>query len=78
VARFHTPWEAHLASSRLEASGIRACVLEERLPPIDLWTGQPRALNRVAVQESDAARAAEILADPQALLDDDESTESDS
>lgn len=72
VARFHTPWEAHLARTRLEASGVRACVLEERLPPVDLWTGQPRALNRVAVRQGDAARAAEILADPQAGLADDE------
>jgi hypothetical protein len=72
VARFFTPWEAHLACTRLEASGIRACVLEERLPPIDLWTGQPRALNRVAVLNADAAHAAEILADPTAPFDDGE------
>lgn len=72
VARFFTPWEAHLACTRLEASGIRACVLEERLPPIDLWTGEPRALNRVAVLSADAESAAEILADATAALDEGE------
>lgn len=77
VARFFTPWEAHLACTRLEASGIRACVLEERLPPIDLWTGRPRALNRVAVQSTDAAIATEILADPTAPFDDGEEVHAD-
>lgn len=62
VARFFTPWEAHLARTRLESEGIRACVLEERLPPIDLWTGRPQALNRVAVRSRDAREAEALLA----------------
>lgn len=66
VARFFTPWEAHLARTRLEAEGIEACVLEERLPPIDLLTGRPRALNRVAVRGRDARDAEAVLAlDPE-------------
>lgn len=62
VARFCTPWEAHLARTLLESHGIAACVMEERFPPLDLLTGQPLALNRLAVHPDDADRAAEVLA----------------
>jgi hypothetical protein len=61
VARFTTPWEAHLARTRLEAEGIEACVFEERLPPVNLLTGEVLALNRLAVHEADAERALEVL-----------------
>jgi hypothetical protein len=61
VARFATPWEAHLARTRLEFEGIEACVFEERLPPVSLLTGEPLALNRLEVFETDSGRAAEIL-----------------
>jgi len=63
IARFDTPWEAHLARTLLESQGIDACVLEERLPPINLLTGEPLALNRVEVHAADAGRAAELLAE---------------
>lgn len=63
VARFGTPWEAHLARTLLESNGIAACVMEERFPPLDLLSGQPLALNRLEVHPDDAARAAEILAE---------------
>lgn len=63
VARFRTPWEAHLARSFLESHGIMACVMEERFPPLDLLTGQLLALNRLAVHPDDAARALEVLAE---------------
>jgi len=62
VARFPTPWAAHLARTLLESHGIEACVMEERFPPLDLLTGQPLALNRVAVHHEDAGRALELLA----------------
>jgi hypothetical protein len=62
VARFGTPWEAHLARTLLESHGIDACVMEERFPPIDLLSGQPLALNRLAVHPDDADRALEALA----------------
>jgi hypothetical protein len=62
VARFHTPWEAHLARSFLESEGLRCCVLEERLPAVHLLSAQPVAYNRLEVRRADAARAAEILA----------------
>jgi hypothetical protein len=62
VARFGTPWEAHLARTLLESHGIDACVMEERFPPLDLLSGQPLALNRLAVHPDDADRAAEVLA----------------
>lgn len=62
VARFRTPWEAHLARTLLESQGIEACVMEERFPPLDLLTGQPLALNRLAVHPDDADRALEALA----------------
>jgi Putative prokaryotic signal transducing protein len=62
VARFGTPWEAHLARTLLESHGIDACVMEERFPPIDLLSGQPLALNRLAVHPADADRALEALA----------------
>jgi ribosomal protein L37AE/L43A len=62
VARFGTPWEAHLARTLLESQGIDACVMEERLPPLNLLTGEPLALNRVEVHPADAGRAAELLA----------------
>jgi len=61
VARFTAPWEAHLARTRLEADGIAACVLEERLPFANLVSGQLAALSRVAVHPEDARRAREIL-----------------
>jgi hypothetical protein len=61
VARFPTPWEAHLARTRLESEGIDACVMEERLPLVDLFSGELRALSRVAVHAEDAEQAAEIL-----------------
>jgi len=61
VARFTAPWEAHLARTRLEADGIAACVLEERLPLANLVSGQLAALSRVAVHPEDARRAREIL-----------------
>lgn len=61
VARFVTPWEAHLARTFLESHGLEAVVFEERLPPIDLLTGRPLALNRLEVHEEDADRALEIL-----------------
>jgi Putative prokaryotic signal transducing protein len=63
VGRFHTPWEAHLARTRLEAEGLDACVLEERLPVVSLFSGELAALNRLAVRADDAARAREILAE---------------
>jgi Putative prokaryotic signal transducing protein len=62
VARFHTPWEAHLARSFLESEGLRCCVLEERLPAVHLLSAEPVAYNRLEVRRADAARAAEILA----------------
>jgi hypothetical protein len=61
VARFTAPWEAHLARTRLEADGITACVLEERLPFANLVSGQLAALSRVAVHPGDARRARAIL-----------------
>lgn len=66
VARFVTPWEAHLARTLLESHGIEACVMEERFPPLDLLTGQPLALNRLAVHPDDSGRALEVLADVEA------------
>jgi len=62
VARFHTPWEAHLARTFLESEGLRCCVLEERLPAVHLLSAEPVAYNRLEVRQADAARAAEILA----------------
>lgn len=62
VARFRTAWEAHLARTLLESHGIEVCLMEERFPPLDLLTGQPLALNRLAVHPEDAGRAAEVLA----------------
>jgi ribosomal protein L37AE/L43A len=61
VARFPTPWEAHLARTLLESHEIDACVMEERFPPLDLLSGQPLALNRLAVHPEDADRALELL-----------------
>ena len=63
VARFTTPWEAHLARTLLESEGIEACVMEERLPPVNLLTGEVPALNRLEVHEEDAARALDVLAE---------------
>jgi len=61
VARFTAPWEAHLARTRLEAEGIAACVLEERLPLANLLSGELAALSRVAVHAEDAPRARAVL-----------------
>jgi hypothetical protein len=61
VARFRTPWEAHLARTLLESEEIESCVVEDRFPPIDLLTGMPLALNRLEVHPEDAARALELL-----------------
>ena len=61
VARFTTPWEAHLARTLLESEGIEACVMEERLPPVNLLTGEVRAMNRLEVHEEDAPRALDLL-----------------
>lgn len=72
VARFTTPWEAHLARTLLESEGIEACVFEERLPPVNLLTGEVAAMNRLAVHETDAGRAMEILAGIAPLQDLDE------
>jgi hypothetical protein len=63
VGRFFTPWEAHLARTRLEHEGIEACVHEERLPMINLLSGELTALNRLEVIAEDALRALEILAE---------------
>jgi hypothetical protein len=62
IARFHSPWEAHVAGSLLESEGVRCCVLEERLPAVNLLSAEPTAFNRLEVHQADAARAAEILA----------------
>jgi predicted RNA-binding Zn-ribbon protein involved in translation (DUF1610 family) len=62
VARFHTPWEAHLARTYLESAGLRCCVFEERLPAVHLLSAQPVAYNRLEVRSRDAARATAILA----------------
>jgi putative signal transducing protein len=62
VGRFTTPWEAHLARTRLEFEGIDACVHEERLPMVNLISGQLLALNRLEVTPADAPRALAILA----------------
>lgn len=62
VARFHTPWEAHLARTLLESEGMRACVVEERLPSVSLLSAMPLAANRLEVCQVDAVRAAAILA----------------
>ena len=61
VARFTTPWEAHLARTLLESEGIDACVTEERLPPVNLLTGEVPALNRLEVHEENAERALDLL-----------------
>lgn len=61
VARFTTTWEAHLAKIRLASEGIEACVMEERLPPVSLLSGEPLALNRLEVYEDDAEQALAIL-----------------
>lgn len=61
VARFTTPWEAHLAKIRLASEGIEACMMEERLPPVSLLSGEPLALNRLEVYEDDAEQALAIL-----------------
>jgi hypothetical protein len=71
VARFVTSWEAQLAKSLLESEGLEACIVEERLPPVSLLSGEPLALNRVEVREDDAARALELLAEIE-MLDDGE------
>jgi hypothetical protein len=63
VGRFITPWEAHLARTRLEYEGIDACVHEERLPMINLLSGELTALNRLEVMAEDAPRARAILAE---------------
>ncbi len=63
VGRFFTPWEAHLARTRLETEGIEACVHEERLPMINLLSGELTALNRLEVIAEDAPRALQILAE---------------
>jgi Putative prokaryotic signal transducing protein len=62
VARFHNPWEAHLARTLLESQGIDSCVLEERIPPLNLLTGEALPLSRLEVHAADADRAAELLA----------------
>ena len=62
IARFHTPWEAHLARTLLESYGIESCVLEDRLPSLNLFTGESPALNRLEVHPADADLAAELLA----------------
>ena len=67
VARFVTPWEAQLAKSLLESEGLEACVVEERLPPVSLLSGEPLALNRVEVREDDAPRALELRAEIEIL-----------
>jgi putative signal transducing protein len=72
VARFVTPWEAQLAKSLLESDGLEACIVEERLPPVSLLSGEPLALNRVEVREDDATRALAILAELETLDDDEE------
>jgi len=66
VGRFTTPWEAHLARTLLESEGIDACVLEERLPPVNLLTGEVLAFNRLEVNEEDAPRALSLLAEIEA------------
>jgi hypothetical protein len=67
IARFATPWEAHLARTRLEFEGIGACVHEERLPMVNLLSGDLMALNRLEVIAEDVPRAREILAAGEAL-----------
>src|SRR5258708_21448755 len=62
VARFSTPWEAHLARTLLESEGLRCCVLEERMPAVHLLSAAPAAFNRLEVHQTDAQRAGEILA----------------
>jgi Putative prokaryotic signal transducing protein len=61
VARFYSPWEAHLARTLLESEGIDACVHEERLPGASLLTGAPTALSRVEVYPRDVERALAVL-----------------
>lgn len=62
VARFGTPWEAHLARTLLESEGVRCCVLEERMPAVHMLSAAPAAFNRLEVHQADAQRAGEILA----------------
>jgi hypothetical protein len=69
IARFSTPWEAHLARTRLECEGIDACVHEERLPMVNLLSGELMALNRLEVIAEDVPRAREVLAAGEALAD---------
>jgi Putative prokaryotic signal transducing protein len=62
VARFHTPWEAHLARTFLESEGLRASVVEDLLPAVNLLSAQPAPRNRLEVRQGDARRATAILA----------------
>lgn len=77
VGRFHSPWEAHLARTLLESEGIEACVLEERLPALNLLAGEQPAPHRLEVHSGDAGRAVELLAEIEEVEEPSEGTASD-
>lgn len=63
VASFHKPEEAHLLRLRLEAGGVPAHVQDENAAHKGWMLANANGGVRVMVEEEDAGRAREILAD---------------
>ena len=63
VATYWLAWEANLAQSRLEESGIKSCLQGEHIVQMFPYAADPTGI-RLQVRQSEAERACKLLAAP--------------
>jgi DNA-directed RNA polymerase subunit RPC12/RpoP len=63
IARYETPWEAHLARGRLEVEGIPASIADEHLIGANFALSYAVGGVKLKVSTDDLSRARKVLAD---------------
>ena len=61
VRKFESPFEAHMARTKLESNGIEAVVVDEHLADYNMIYGRTMGGVRLLVRAADGARARDVL-----------------